>query len=48
MSGSIRLAKCVAERFNCSRGEAILYIEGAGVTVDGVVVEEPGGYSDPS
>ena len=42
MSGSIRLAKCVAERFNCSRGEAILYIEGAGVTVDGVVVEEPG------
>ena len=42
MSGSIRLAKCVAERFNCSRGEAILYIEGAGITVDGVVVEEPG------
>ena len=42
MSDSIRLAKCVAELFNCSRGEAILYIEGAGVTVDGVVVEEPG------
>ena len=42
MSGSIRLAKRVAELFNCSRGEAILYIEGAGVTVDGVVVEEPG------
>lgn len=42
MSESIRLAKCVAELFNCSRGEAILYIEGAGVTVDGVVVEESG------
>lgn len=42
MSDSIRLAKRVAELFNCSRGEAILYIEGAGVTVDGVVVEEPG------
>ena len=42
MSDSIRLAKCVAELFNCSRGEAILYIEGAGVTVDGVVIEEPG------
>ncbi len=42
MSGSIRLAKRVAELFHCSRGEAILYIEGAGVTVDGIVVEEPG------
>ena len=42
MSGSIRLAKRVAELFTCSRGEAILYIEGAGVTVDGVIVEEPG------
>ncbi len=42
MSDSIRLAKRVAELFNCSRGEAIRYIEGAGVTVDGVVVEEPG------
>ncbi len=42
MSASIRLAKRVAELFNCSRGEATLYIEGAGVTVDGVVVEEPG------
>jgi 23S rRNA pseudouridine2604 synthase len=42
MSGSIRLAKRVAELFNCSRGEAILYIEGGGVTVDSVVVEEPG------
>ena len=42
MSASIRLAKRVAELFNCSRGEATLYIEGAGITVDGVVVEEPG------
>ena len=42
MSDSIRLAKRVAELFNCSRGDAILYIEGGGVTVDGVVVEEPG------
>lgn len=42
MSDSIRLAKRVAELFHCSRGEAIRYIEGAGVTVDGVVVEEPG------
>ncbi len=42
MSASIRLAKRVAELFNCSRTEATLYIEGAGVTVDGVVVEEPG------
>ena len=42
MSDSIRLAKRVAELFHCSRGEATLYIEGAAVTVDGVVVEEPG------
>ena len=42
MSDSIRLAKRVPEVFNCSRTEATLYIEGAGVTVDGVVVEEPG------
>ena len=42
MSDSIRLAKRVAELFNCSRAEATLYIEGAGVTVDGVVIEEPG------
>jgi 23S rRNA pseudouridine2604 synthase len=42
MSDSIRLAKRVAELFHCSRAEATLYIEGAGVTVDGVVVEEPG------
>ena len=42
MSDSIRLAKRVAELFTCSRAEATLYIEGAGVTVDGVVVEEPG------
>ncbi len=42
MSDSVRLAKRVAELFNCSRAEATLYIEGAGITVDGVVIEEPG------
>ena len=42
MSDSIRLAKRVAELFHCSRAEATLYIEAAAVTVDGVVVEEPG------
>ena len=42
MSDSIRLAKRVAELFQCSRAEATLYIEAAAVTVDGVVVEEPG------
>jgi 23S rRNA pseudouridine2604 synthase len=42
MSETIRLAKRVAELFSCSRGEAIQYIEGGTVTVDGVVVEEPG------
>jgi 23S rRNA pseudouridine2604 synthase len=42
MSETIRLSKRVAELFACSRGEAILYIEGGGVTVNGSVVEEPG------
>jgi len=42
MSDSIRLAKRVAELFHCSRGEAILYIEGAHITVNGIVIEEPG------
>ncbi len=42
MTESIRLAKHVAERFICSRREAEQYIEGGWVTVDGVVVEEPG------
>lgn len=42
MTESIRLAKHVAERFGCSRREAEHYIEGGWVTVDGVVIEEPG------
>jgi 23S rRNA pseudouridine2604 synthase len=37
----IRLAKRVAELVPCSRAEAERYIAGAGVTVDGVVVEDP-------
>jgi len=39
---TIRLAKRVAEMRPCSRREAELYIEGGFVSVDGVVVEEPG------
>lgn len=39
---TIRLAKRVAEMRPCSRREAELYIEGGYVSVDGVVVEEPG------
>jgi 23S rRNA pseudouridine2604 synthase len=42
MTDSLRLAKCVAETFSCSRREAEQYIEGGWVTVDGAVVEEPG------
>ncbi|WP_126946513.1 rRNA pseudouridine synthase [Xanthomonas sp. BRIP62409] len=41
MSDPIRLDKCMAARFGCSRGEAQQYIEGGWVSVDGVVVEEP-------
>ncbi|OOW86641.1 RNA-binding protein [Xanthomonas campestris pv. vitiswoodrowii] len=41
MSDPIRLDKCVAAAFGCSRGEAQHYIEGGWVSVDGVVVEEP-------
>ncbi|KLD71987.1 rRNA pseudouridine synthase [Xanthomonas pisi] len=41
MSDPIRLDKCVAAQFGCSRGEAQQYIEGGWVSVDGVVVEEP-------
>lgn len=41
MSEPIRLDKCVAALFGCSRGEAQQYIEGGWVSVDGVVVEEP-------
>ncbi|WP_334189000.1 rRNA pseudouridine synthase [Noviherbaspirillum sp.] len=42
MTESIRLSKRVAELFACSRSEAEQYIEGGWVTVDGVVIEEPG------
>ena len=42
MPETIRLAKQVAEHFTCSRREAEQYIEGGWVTVDGVVIEEPG------
>ncbi|MGQ5355144.1 RNA pseudouridine synthase, partial [Xanthomonas arboricola pv. corylina] len=41
MSDPIRLDKCVAALFGCSRGEAQQYIEGGWVSVDGAVVEEP-------
>lgn len=42
MTESVRLAKRVAELVPCSRREAEQYIEGGWVSVDGVVVEEPG------
>lgn len=42
MSETIRLAKRVAEVLECSRTEAIQYIEGGNVEVNGVVVEESG------
>lgn len=41
MTGTIRLAKRLAESVPCSRREAELYIAGGWVTVDGQVVEEP-------
>jgi len=37
----IRLAKRLAEQAACSRAEAERYIAGGGVSVDGVVVEDP-------
>lgn len=42
MSDTARLAKRVAEIFRCSRAEAVLYIEGGWVSVNQLVVEEPG------
>lgn len=42
MTDSVRLAKYLAARLACSRREAEQYIEGGWVTVDGVIVEEPG------
>jgi 23S rRNA pseudouridine2604 synthase len=44
---TIRLAKRVAEMIPCSRREAEIYIEGAFVSVDGVVIEEPGARVAP-
>jgi 23S rRNA pseudouridine2604 synthase len=42
MTESVRLVKRVAELASCSRSEAVQYIEGGWVTVDGQVIEEPG------
>jgi len=42
MTDSIRLAKQLAILVPCSRSEAEKYIEAGFVTVDGLVVEEPG------
>ena len=42
MTVSLRLAKRLAEMESCSRSEAEQYIQGGWVTVDGLVVEEPG------
>jgi 23S rRNA pseudouridine2604 synthase len=42
MSESIRLNKRVADVVPCSRNDAEAYIAGGWVSVDGVVVEEPG------
>ncbi|MFL6657837.1 MAG: rRNA pseudouridine synthase [Massilia sp.] len=39
---AIRLAKRVAEMIPCSRNEAEQYIAGGWISVDGVLVEEPG------
>ena len=44
---TIRLAKRVADMVPCSRREAENYIEGAYVTVDGQLVEEPGARVAP-
>lgn len=44
---TVRLAKRVAELVPCSRREAEIYIEGAYVSVDGEVVEEPGARVAP-
>ncbi|MDB5792524.1 MAG: RNA-binding protein [Massilia sp.] len=41
LNEGIRLAKRVAELVPCSRAEAERYIAGGGVSVDGVVVEDP-------
>jgi len=46
MSDSLRLSKRLSSQINCSRGEAIKYIESGYVTVDGAVIEEPGYHVD--
>lgn len=45
---STRLAKLLASQVPCSRTEAEQYIEGGFVTVDGLVVEEPGYRVQPN
>jgi len=45
--GTERLAKRVAQQFDCSRTQAEQYIEGGWVTVDGRVVELPGARVAP-
>ena len=45
---AIRLAKRVAEQAACSRAEAERYVANGGVTVDGVVVEDPASRVLPS
>lgn len=47
MTDSIRLAKLLASKISCSRSEAEKYIENGFVTVDGMVVEEPGSRVRP-
>lgn len=42
MSDSLRLSKRLSSQINCSRSDAIKYIESGYVTVDGAVIEEPG------
>ncbi len=42
MTETIRLAKRVSELASCSRNEAVQYIEGGWVTVDGQLIEESG------
>lgn len=42
MTDSLRLAKRLTNLISCSRSEAVKYIEGGFVTVDGQRVEEPG------
>lgn len=42
MTETLRLAKQLSSMVSCSRSEAARYIENGFVTVDGLVVEEPG------